>query len=49
MREEDGTRLAEHFEMVVLNKLGFARVEQGPRQGWLINLHTEFSPVYYYC
>lgn len=46
MREEDGTHLAERFERVVLNdevdeKLGFARVDQGPRrEGWLINMHT---------
>jgi hypothetical protein len=39
-------QLAEHFERVMLNdevneKLGFARVDQGPRrEGWLINMHT---------
>jgi DNA polymerase epsilon subunit 1 len=35
VREDDGTQLAERFERVVLNdevdeKLGFARVDQGP-------------------
>jgi len=54
VREEDGTQLAERFERVVLNdevdeKLGFARVDQGPRrEGWLINMHTVgFSSVSY--
>ena len=46
VREDDGTQLAERFERVTLNdevdeKLGFVRVDQGPRrEGWLINMHT---------
>ncbi|KAH6905769.1 DNA polymerase epsilon catalytic subunit A [Coprinopsis sp. MPI-PUGE-AT-0042] len=45
VREDDGTLLAEKFERVALNdevdeKLGFARVQEGPRkEGWLINMH----------
>lgn len=45
-REDDGSQLAERFERVALNdevdeKLGFAKVDQGPRrEGWLINMHT---------
>lgn len=45
-REDDGTQLAERFERVSLNnevdeKLGFAKIDQGPRrEGWLINMHT---------
>ena len=45
VREEDGTQLAERFEQVALNdevdeKLGFARISEGPRrEGWLINMH----------
>ena len=46
VREDDGTQLAERFERVSLSdevdeKLGFVRVDQGPRrEGWLINMHT---------
>lgn len=45
VREDDGTALAEKFERTALNdeideKLGFARVQDGPRrEGWLINMH----------
>ncbi|KAF5310229.1 hypothetical protein D9619_010413 [Psilocybe cf. subviscida] len=45
VREDDGTQLAEKFERAALNdevdeKLGFARVDSGPRrEGWLINMH----------
>ncbi|KAF8880545.1 hypothetical protein BD779DRAFT_1548821 [Infundibulicybe gibba] len=43
-REDDGTQLAERFERVSLNdevdeKLGFARVQEGKKEGWLINMH----------
>lgn len=44
-RDDEGTQLAERFEQVRINdeideKLGFARIEQGPRrEGWLINMH----------
>ena len=43
--------LAEKFEKIGLSdeideKLGFARVQEGPRKdGWLINMH----PVSYFC
>jgi len=43
-REDDGTLLGEKFEKVALNdeidaKLGFSRVQEGPRrEGWLINM-----------
>ena len=43
-REDDGTLLGERFEKVALNdeidaKLGFSRVQEGPRrEGWLINM-----------
>ncbi|TFK24084.1 DNA polymerase epsilon catalytic subunit A [Coprinopsis marcescibilis] len=45
VREDDGTQLAEKFERIAVNdevdeKLGFARVSEGPRkEGWLINMH----------
>lgn len=44
-RDDEGTQLAERFEQVRINdeideKLGFARIEEGPRrEGWLINMH----------
>lgn len=44
-REDDGTKLAEKFEEVALKdeideKLGFARIQEGPRkEAWLVNMH----------
>ncbi|KAL5483454.1 POL2 [Sanghuangporus weigelae] len=44
-KDEEGTQLAERFEQTRINdevdeKLGFARVQEGPRrEGWLINMH----------
>ena len=43
-RDEDGTLLAERFEKVQLSdeideKLGFARMTEGKKDGWLINMH----------
>ncbi|KAF8586771.1 DUF1744-domain-containing protein [Ramaria rubella] len=44
-RGDDGTQIEERFENVKVNdevdeKLGFGRVNEGPRQeGWLVNMH----------
>jgi DNA polymerase epsilon subunit 1 len=44
-RDDEGTQLEERFEKVrigdeVDEKLGFARVQEGPkREAWLINMH----------
>ena len=44
-REDDGTAMAERFEMIKTNdevdeRLGFIRIEEGNRkEGWLINMH----------
>lgn len=44
-KDEEGTQLAERFEQIKANdevdeKLGFARVQEGPRkEGWLVNMH----------
>lgn len=51
-REDDGTLLAERFEQVRLSdeideKLGFARVSEGRKEGWLINMHPVCPEDFY--
>ena len=49
-KDEEGTHLAERFEQIRISdevdeKLGFARVQEGPRrEGWLVNMRPVSKP-----